>query len=102
MAKYTRKIFLISKIKKLFLIVKNNPTFLMEFLKNLNTPIIHKFLNPYTNEFIDETESQSYNFKIVYFMFFKNVGFTKKKMKQRGRIKRKIARKLILKNQLID
>ena len=100
--KYVRKIFLIIKIKYLFLIIKKNPTFLLEFLKYLNTPIIHKFFNPYKNQIVEDYKNQPHVLRFNYFIFFKNTSFSFQKTHKKGRIKRKISRKLILKNKLID
>lgn len=102
MGKYVRKLFLILQINKLILTIKNNPIYLFEFLKNLNSPIVHKFFNPYDKTLIEDTVNATFNTKSIYFIFYKNTSYSTLKTKKRGRIKRKISRKLILKNQLID
>lgn len=53
-AKYLRKIFLLTKIRNTSLIIKNNPTFLLEMITFLNSPIPHKFMDPVTEEIIEE------------------------------------------------
>lgn len=57
-AKYIRKLFLITNLKTLILIIKNTPTHLLEMLKFINTPIIHKFLNPLNGATVDESETK--------------------------------------------
>lgn len=102
MAKYTRKFLLILKIKKLIITVKKTPSFLLDFLKFLNTPIIHKFFNPYKNKIFEDSYAPENRIKTIFFFFLKNISFGISKLAKKGRIKRKISRKLILKNKLID
>lgn len=102
MAKYTRKFFIILKIKKLITIVKKTPNFLLEFLKFLNTPIIHKFFNPYKNEIFEDSNTPENRIKTIFFLFYNNVPFSSPRLAKKGRVKRKISRKLILKNKLVD
>lgn len=54
MAKYIRKIFLITKIINSILIVKRVPKLLTEILNFFNSPIAHKFLNPVDDKPIEE------------------------------------------------
>lgn len=56
MAKYIRKLFLISKIKNTILIIKKTPVYLLEMLKLINSPIAHKFVNPFDKIIIEELE----------------------------------------------
>ncbi len=102
MAKYVRKIFLISKIKNIILVLKKIPVFINEIINFFNTPIAHKFLNPVDNKFIEESSSAPIWIKFFYFIFIENKNFTKNKTSQRGRIKRKILRKVTFENKLID
>lgn len=100
--KFLRKIFFISKIKNATLIIKKNPLFLLEILNIFNVPIVHKFFDP-VSKCITEEESSNYPwFKFLYFVFLDNKDFSNNKKKKRGRIKRKILRKLILENKIID
>jgi hypothetical protein len=85
MAKFLRKIYLISNIKYNLLLIKNNPTHLSEFLNFLNSPIIHKFTNPCDNQIIEEKQNPRLPlFKILYFIFFKNIDFGLNKKKKRA------------------
>lgn len=101
-AKYLRKIFLLSRVSNLFLIVKNNPTFLLEILSFLNSPIIHKFADPIAHKIIEEKNTDICLLKFLSFIFLKNVNFSNNKVKKKGRIKRKIFRKLVLKDKIVD
>jgi hypothetical protein len=102
MAKFLRKLIYIVKIKYLFFFVRNNPLHLTDFLFFLNTPIIHKYVNPENGQIIEEKNVNSSLFKITNFIFFKNIDFTKNKIRKKGRIKRKITRKVVLTNNLTD
>lgn len=102
MSKYLRKILLISKIKNLILIIKKIPVFINEILNFFNTPIAHKFLNPIDGKEIEETEVNYTHLKFLYFLFLENKNFSKNKIAQKGRIKRKILRKVIFENKIVD
>jgi len=98
--KYLRKLFLLIRIPRLVLIVKNKPVNLVEFLKLLNLEIPHKFYEPLTNrEIIDDGLRLT---KFLYFIFYKNTSYVKNKVRKKGRIKRKIFRKLVRQNNLTD
>lgn len=102
MAKYIRKIFLITKIKNTILILKRTPVFLMEIINLFNSPIAHKFINPIENKNIEESNNNFLWIKFLYFIFIENKNYSKNKMPQKGRIKRKILRKVTFENKIID
>lgn len=102
MAKYLRKLFLLLKLQKTILSIKNTPVFLLEFLTVLNTPIIHKFLIPGTDKLFEDKVNKKTKINFYFFFFLKTYSFTFQKKKKKGRIKRKITRKLIFKNRLVD
>lgn len=102
MAKFIRKIFLISKIKNTILIIKKNPLFLLEMLNFFNSPIIHKFINPIENKIVEESNDNFLWIKFLYFIFLENKNFSLNKLPKKGRIKRKILRKVVFENKIID
>lgn len=104
LARYLRKIFVLSKLNKLHLIIKGSPIFLNEMLFSLNQRIDHKFWNPIEEKLYDETgfKNPLTYIKISYFVFYKNQAFVPLKTKKKGRIKRKLLRKLVLSNKLVD
>lgn len=102
MAKYIRKIFLISRIKNSILILKKNPIFLIEIINFFNSPIAHKFIDPIENKIIEETNDNFIWIRFLYFIFIENKDFSNNKKPQKGRIKRKILRKVIFGNKIID
>ncbi len=102
MAKYIRKLLLISKIKNLILVIKKIPLFLNELINLFNLPIVHKFLNPVDGKIIEEEDNNFLQIKFLYFLFLENKNFSKNKNPQKGRIKRKILRKIIFENKIVD
>ena len=102
MARYLRKIYLLSKISQTIFIIKNTPIFLPEMLNFLNSPIAHKFTDPVTQKTIDEEKTLKPVIKALYFIFSKNKDFSKNKIKKKGRVKRKILRKIVLENRIAD
>lgn len=103
MSKFLRKLIITLNLKNLILVFKKTPVFLIETLNFLNQPTVHKFNDPIHNKIINEALSPSPRLiKFLYFIFLKNYSFSKNKMKKKGRVKRKIYRKLILTNQIVD
>ena len=102
MAKYIRKLFLVSKIKNVILMIKRIPVFINEIINFFNMPIAHKFINPVDGKNIEENENNFTQIKFLYFLFLENKNFSKNKIAQKGRIKRKILRKVVFENKLVD
>jgi len=99
MAKYLRKLLIVSNITWMVLVIRNNPLFLNEILQLLNEPSVHKYLNPFSKKIINEFSKRSlrkpYLFKFSYFhyIFSKFYGINRHP-RPRGKVKRKIYRKL--------
>ncbi len=99
MIKFFRKLFIVANVWKLVLFVKKNPVFLPELLNTFHQPV-----------FLPETEKKKISRvnlkfdapKFVYLFFLENKSFTFNKLKKKGRIKRKITKKLVLKNKITD
>lgn len=101
-AKFLRKLFLVTHLRTAILIIKKTPLYLLEMLNLFNTPIIYKFTNPIENTTIEERLDDFLLIRFLYFIFLENKNFTFNKQKKRGRVKRKISRKLVLVNKVID
>ena len=84
------------------MIVKKTPLFINELVNFLNLPIAHKFLNPIDQKTIDESFNRKLTIKFLYFIFTENKNFSKNKLPQKGRIKRKILRKVTFENKIVD
>jgi hypothetical protein len=89
MIKYLRKLLIISKVPSLTLLIKRTPIFLPEIINILNQPIAHKFIDPLEEQIIDENEKN-------------NKSFVKSKTRLSGRVKRKIRRKIVFENKIVD
>lgn len=102
MIKYLRKLFIITKINNLILLVKKTPFFINELINFINNPIAHKYINPIDNKIVDESLNKNLSIRFFYFIFTENKNFSKNKNPSKGRIKRKILRKVIFENKIID
>ena len=102
LASFLRKVLLFSSIKFLYLLITNIPVYLKEIMSTLNNSVINYYKNPF-NENVIINEKEIINpFKFSFFMFFKNKPYGKVKIKKRGRLKRKITKRLIQTNRVLD
>ena len=101
-AKYLRKFLLILKMKFINLYFNSSPVMLQELLSNLTSPLVQPLKNPLTSKSIDESFSNKTNLNFIFFFFQKSIPFGKFKARRKGRIKRKILRRLIKVNNVID
>nr|ASY95739.1 hypothetical protein [Stylonychia lemnae] len=102
-ARYLRKLYIFTKIKYSIFHIKKTPVGFLEFLSSLNTPIIHKFNDPFTNKLVEEKSNPNQPLvNVIYFIFSRNIDFSSNKIRKKGRIKRKITRKLVLENSISD
>lgn len=102
MIKFLKKILIILNLKYLIFFIKQNPINLLELLNTLYQPIAHSFFNPLKNVFIEDNVSYGLKSRFLFFIFMKNESYSKLKKRKPGRVKRKILRKIILTNKLID
>lgn len=100
--KLIRKMLVMLKINNLNLIFKGTPTNLTRYIKALFTPVTHFVKNPISNELCDEITKKPFKINIHSIYFLKSLVYKPMKLKKRGRVKRKILRKLVLKNKLVD
>jgi hypothetical protein len=101
-AKYLRKFFLLLKIKNAVLFIKKKPLFFLEMLNFFHQSIPYKFFDPIEEKVIEEKENKKPLTNFFYLIFLQNNTYVKNKTKKKGRIKRKILRKIVLENQIID
>jgi len=72
-----------------------------EIMAAINDPVISIYKNPFANSLVNEKEVVNpFSFPIIVFTNNKPYGFMK--TKQRGRLKRKIAKRLIMINRVLD
>ena len=102
--KFLRKLLLASGIKHLCLIPRRSPTLFSELFKRFMTPEITPYRMPYHKGRYDDSEINATRpaFSVHQFIFHKTKFFGTFKDRRRGRLKRKIARRLIKKNNIMD
>lgn len=102
LVKFLRKLIIVSKIDNLIVFLKKTPTLVSEVFRFLINPLPSPFLDPITNRTILEEGRSSYRINISYIYFLKTISYTSMKQRQRGRLKRKITKKVISKNRIVD
>ena len=78
------------------------PVLVSEVFKFLLSPLPAPFFDPISNQQVFEEGSQIYSLRVWYLYFMKTVSYTSMKSRQKGRVKRKIAKKVISKNRITD
>ena len=77
------------------------PIFINEIMFFLNQPIPIKFYNPLSQDLIDDYNTPI-SFNYIGLLFYKHNYYSKYKQKKFRFLKRKIKRRLILQNNIID
>ena len=100
--RFLRKSLIFLNISNLNLIIRGLPFNLAQLIKVLATPISYNISNPLRQgEIFTDTTSQ-FNLQIWLVHFTKTFFFGKTKLRKKGRLKRKVARKIIMNNKLVD
>ena len=102
MIKYLRKFFIIVKLNQFDIYFKSFAHSLNEFFNFFLQPLGKPFNNPLTKRVVNDITTSEIAFKFFYFFFINNKSFTYLKQKKKGRVKRKILRKLIKLNKVVD
>ena len=108
MARFIRKMLLVLNLESVGLVTKGVPVNLDKLLTAIFKPLSHPFTNPLTGEVINESDStlprkkEKGNIGISSVTFFAPKPFSYQKTRKRGRIKRKIQRRLVRMNKVID
>ena len=102
LASFFRKILIFSGIKTFFLHINRNPKYFLEILNTLLEPVINTYQNPFniTKSVNEQDWNPSFLFHSVIFTNPKPYG--KVKVKQKGRLKRKINSRIISINRVLD
>lgn len=102
--KYVRKLLIVSEIRDLIIYTKRTPVFFNELCNVLVSPIIRPFVNPLTSSLYDDTKLNSNKPKILVkkIFFYQPKAFGSMKAPLRGRLKRKIMRRIIRTNRVCD
>ena len=102
--KYVRKLLIVSEIRDLVIYTKRTPVFFSELCNVLLSPVIRPFVNPLTSFLYDDTQLNSAKPKVVVkkIFFYKPKSFGTMKAPLKGRLKRKIMRRIIRTNRICD
>lgn len=104
LVKFLRKILLHSGIQHLFFIVNHGPVLFQEMYKLLFTPDINPYSVPYKSSLYrdDIINAQNTLFNVHGFVFQRTKFYGIHKLKNKGRLKRRVTRRLIAQNKVLD
>jgi hypothetical protein len=103
LAHFFRKIILYTSIKSLNIHVNHVPKYFSEILNIILLKNLNLYKHPFTENSINEKDMTSDNtFKISNLVFFKTKLYGSIKLRKRGVLKRKVTRKVIKNNYIID
>lgn len=100
-ASFLRKILLYSGMSNLLFIIQRTPIYLNEILSTINNPVINLYKHPFNENIINENKIKN-NFYFNYFIFLKNKPYGFMKNRKKGRVKRKILKRVVSVNRLTD
>ena len=98
---FLRKILLFSSFTNLILLVNKKPRYFNEILNSITTSGITTYEHPFQNTTVNEV-SRPTRFTFPYIVFTHNKPYGKIKNKQKGRLKRKISKKIVQINKILD
>ena len=104
MVKFFRKILIQTRVYYILFTVNRASPALIEFLRLLKTPNIVPYKNPnstkaFNDSFVNKGKTL---FSITKVIFRRTHSFTNMKTPNKGRLKRKITRRLLRKNRVLD
>jgi len=101
LASFLRKILLFSSFKYLFLFINKTPIYFKELMSTINDPVVNIYKHPFSNVNFNEKVNTN-PFSFPYIIFTNNKPYGNFKMKKKGRLKRKISRRVTLLNRVLD
>ena len=102
-ASFLRKLILYSNIKFLTLKIKGIPLFLKDVISSILNPARKLYFHPFRSPHqLIEEESLTNNFTFHYVLFTNLKPHSIMKRKKKGRLKRKITKKVCLLNNILD
>ena len=102
LAKYIRKLLLITQLDFIDLYVKSSPFMLLELMTYLLEPLQKAFKDPLSGITFDETRFNYKEFRFNYIYFYQSRQYNLLKIRKKGRIKRKLQKKLVKLNKKVD
>lgn len=101
---FLRKLLIFAEPKVFDLQIRGLPLYIRDILKTFFAPGNKPYLHPLTRlHTVDEEHSNFHDgFKINYVFFLGNKSYSYMKKKKKGRLKRRISRKIVFSNNIID
>ena len=99
---FLRKLLLFSGIKLFFLHINRTPKYFLEILSTLLEPVVSLYQNPFNSSKIINEQLWDPQFQFHSVIFTTTKAYGKIKVKQRGRLKRKIASRILSVNRVLD
>jgi hypothetical protein len=97
-----RKLLLLLNMYDITLLVKKAPHDLPLLILSLTKPLTHTYTNPFTQKIHNESLTTLNTIKLWGVTFQKTLNFAALKGRKRGKVKRKVYRKLIYRNNVVD
>ena len=101
-ANFFRKLLIFSGITNFFLHVNRTPKYFLEILSTLLEPVVNLYNNPFNTTKITNEQSWNPQFQFHSVIFTNTKAYGKVKVKQKGRLKRKIASRIFTVNRVLD
>ena len=98
-----RRILLYSGLSNMHLVITRTPQYFQEIITHIHSPSKSLYFHPFfTSKLVDESldKQQTFDFKYVSFIKTKSYGYVK--WKKKGRLKRKITKRIFSVNRVID
>lgn len=97
-----RRLLIYSGLRESTFVIKRIPIYLSEIMSTLFRPGVTIYKHPFSiNRMVDDKQTvHQFRFNSILFVNNKPYGYMKARL--RGRLKRKISRKIILKNRILD
>lgn len=102
MVKYLRKLLILANLKNIYFYVRKTPVLFQELLHLLLQPLIKPITDPVTGHIINETPDSFFDLNVIALIFSNSKSFATQKTRKKGRIKRKIRRRLFRLNNVLD
>ena len=102
LAMYLRRLLIVSRLTSFDLWLRRLPIFMQEFLDALHRHTPVSFKDPITSKTVTESESDKFVFQVTYMVFQYNKPFGFMKNRLRGRVKRKISKRIVRMQSRVD
>ena len=102
LVRFLRKLLLTLRLRSLTMCIRGVPLQLDLLLATLFRPLAHTITDPFSGTVVEETGASRSYFNFSSILFRRSKPFGTQKQKKRGRVKRKIRRKIIQSGSVVD